>query len=93
MNEGDTRATGAIADPGFDHRHSRGFGSPERRVEIGRREADVMDTGSAPGEVPGDGRVVIRRLEEFDPACGVTEEHNADMLRGNFVFAGRVSSE
>ena len=93
MNEGDARASCALANPGFDHFHSAAFGPQERLVEIGRREADVMNAGSATGEMPGYGRVVVRWFKEFNPASGVAEKHNADLLRWNFVSSGRVSSE
>src|SRR5262245_56245850 len=66
MEEGDQFAVGAGARLFVDEANAGAATTVEGAGQVVDGEADVVDAGSALGEEPGDGRVRLARLEQFD---------------------------
>lgn len=93
MQESNARTVGAMTNPWLDDLDTLIFGTAQRRRKIRGRQTDVVYPGSTMRKEPGDRRVFVERLEQFDSTGRLAEEHDSDSFRGNFHRGGRVLSE
>jgi len=65
----------------------------ERALEVGHREADVMEAGPAPGEEPSHRRIGRGRLEQLETGVPHGKERCHDPLSGQLLAMRDLEAE
>ena len=88
-------AFAVCATPGrfVDEIEAVGGEAGECCVDVGNPVGNVMQTGTAPGEEPADGRVRGLGLDQLDSTRTAADEHDGHALRRDVLHRGTGSAQ